>query len=197
MIRNSKNRQGKLVSAQERLERLLDNPEFVLLQDRKKEILQRTEVISADLSTPGFGLSSEQRERICCKTNFIIHCAASIRFDQPIQDIMRTNYTPTRDLLRLASAMPALKCFTYMSTAYVNSNLPRGSRIQEKIYPLGEESLDALKVAQTLLELPVPAAESKVGVSNADWCSAMATMPFARRAQKAESLTRNLQSSPL
>ena len=72
----------------------------------------------------------------CSETNYIIHCAASIRFDEPISTIMHTNYACTRDLLNLAAGMPCLRCFTYMSTAYVNSNQPRHSRICEDIYPL-------------------------------------------------------------
>lgn len=75
---------------------------------------------------------------------------------------MRTNYASTGQLLELAATMPFLRCFTYMSTAYVNSNQPRHSRIEEKIYPLpGTE--DPLAVAQELLDLPPALAERKVG----------------------------------
>ena len=98
------------------------------------------------------------------ETNFVIHCAASIRFDEPISEIMRTNYAATRQLLELAATMPFLRCFTYMSTAYVNSNQPRHSRIEEKIYPLPGTD-DPLAVAQELLELPPALAERKVSHS--------------------------------
>lgn len=74
---------------------------------------------------------------------------------------MRTNYASTSQLLELAATMPFLRCFTYMSTAYVNSNLPRHSRVEEKIYPLPGTD-DPLAVAQELLDLPPASAERKV-----------------------------------
>ena len=98
---------------------------------------------------------------MCRETNYIIHCAASIRFDEPISEIMQTNYVSTRQLLEVAASMPFLRCFTYMSTAYVNSNLPRHSKIEEKIYPLPGTS-DPLAVAQELLDLQPAHAERKV-----------------------------------
>lgn len=97
----------------------------------------------------------------CSETNYIIHCAASIRFDEPISTIMRTNYASTRELLGMAARMPNLGCFTYMSTAYVNSNLPKHSQIREELYPLPGTS-DPLATAQELLNLPGAAATKKV-----------------------------------
>ena len=73
---------------------------------------------------------------VCRETHYIIHSAASILFDLPIQATLRNNYLPTSTLLHLAEAMPRLRCFTYVSTAYVNANQPKGSCLQEKIYPL-------------------------------------------------------------
>jgi hypothetical protein len=98
---------------------------------------------------------------VCRRTNYVIHCAASIRFDEAISVIMQTNYASTEQLLRLASDMPYLRCFTYMSTAYVNSNRPRHSAVREEIYPLPGTS-DPLAVAQTLLDLPAPEADKLV-----------------------------------
>lgn len=68
--------------------------------------------------------------------DFIIHCAATIRFDLPVKAVLRANFLPTRALLDFAASLPRLRAFTFMSTAYVNAYLPHGSRIEEKIYPL-------------------------------------------------------------
>lgn len=75
---------------------------------------------------------------------------------------MRTNYACTQQLLELATTMPNLRCFTYMSTAYVNSNLPRHSQIREEIYPL-PGTKDPIAVAQELLDLAPKKADKKVG----------------------------------
>ena len=93
-----------------------------------------------------------------------------------VQDILKKNFVPTGELLRLAEGMPELRCFCYVSTgglvcalcragpdgllpalwlvlgcallvcelttdasacaAFVNANLPKGSCIQEQLYPL-------------------------------------------------------------
>lgn len=103
----------------------------------------------------------------CREVNFVIHCAASIRFDQPIKDILLTNYVSTASLLELATQMAELKCFTYMSTAYVNSNQPRHSVIEEKIYPLPGTS-NPFQVAQQLLALPTQKADRLVSKQSAN-----------------------------
>ena len=64
--------------------------------------------------------------------------------------------------------MPALRCFTYMSTAFVNSNQPKGSVIREELYPLagegndGQEEVDTVAIAEQLLALPEQCANKKV-----------------------------------
>ena len=98
---------------------------------------------------------------LCSEVDYVIHCAASIRFDQPISEIMLTNFASTAHLLELAAKMENLKCFTYMSTAYVNSNQARHSVIEEKIYPLPGTS-NPLHIAQRLLALPSKQADKLV-----------------------------------
>ena len=70
------------------------------------------------------------------RIDYIIHCAASIRFDLPIQAALEQNFTPTERLVDLAAGMPRLQCFTYMSTAFVNANQPNGTLLEERLYDL-------------------------------------------------------------
>ena len=96
---------------------------------------------------------------------YIIHCAASISFLQPIQSILSQNFTPTATLAQLATSLPRLKCFTYMSTAFVNANQPVNSTINEEIYPLqdlGGGLADGAAVAQRLLTMPEDMANRQV-----------------------------------
>ena len=83
----------------------------------------------------------------------------------PIQDILRNNYLPTSALLKLAETMPQLRCFTYVSTAFVNANLPKGTCIQEQLYPLQDidgSPADVEAIAQRLLALPHKKADEQV-----------------------------------
>lgn len=72
----------------------------------------------------------------------------------------------TRKTAELAQQMRRLHGFVYVSTAYVNSNLPRGSHIEERIYPLyysnGNRILHGHLAAQ-LAALPASRAERLVG----------------------------------
>ena len=94
--------------------------------------------------------------------NYVIHCAAAIRFDMPIQEILRQTFAPTQNLLAQAASAPGMRCFTFMSTAFVNANLPRGTCVQERIYPLlSTTSADGAAIARRLLELPAERADAE------------------------------------
>jgi hypothetical protein len=71
---------------------------------------------------------------VCSEVHYIIHCAADIRFTLSLVESLRANYIPTRSLLELAAEAPKLRCFTYVSTAYVNSDLPKGQTVKEMLY---------------------------------------------------------------
>ena len=101
----------------------------------------------------------------CRETNYIIHSAASILFDMPIQAILRNNFLPTSALLQLAESMAHLRCFTYVSTAFVNANQPKGTCLQEEIYPLMDvdgSPADAEVIAHRLLALSPKKADEQV-----------------------------------
>ena len=78
--------------------------------------------------------------------------------------------------------MKQLRGFVHVSTAYVNSNLPRGSHVEEKIYPIRRKNgqiLDPDGTARMLTALSPAAAETKVHnehVLTAAFCFAWVTI---------------------
>lgn len=76
----------------------------------------------------------------------------------------RSNYIGTRRLLALAGAMGALRCFLHVSSAYVNVNLPKGSSVDEAIYPLhiGTQAAHHGAVVDDLMSLAPSAANVRV-----------------------------------
>ena len=62
----------------------------------------------------------------------MINCAASVNFDDPLQDALRINYFGSMSMLDLAKECKILEVFTHVSTAYVNCN--RTGYITEEIY---------------------------------------------------------------
>lgn len=77
------------------------------------------EVLSGDLEAPGCGLTSADLARLRATTTHVIHCAASVEFDLPVQQAARANITTALGVLELAAACPKLERMVDVSTAYV------------------------------------------------------------------------------
>ena len=54
----------------------------------------------------------------------------------------------TQELLQVASTFRHLQAFVHVSTAFVNGNLPKGSRVLEHVYPLGQQAGSQAKHAE-------------------------------------------------
>ena len=72
----------------------------------------------------------------------------------------------TKKVATLALKIKQLKAFVHVSTAYVNCNLPRGSHIEEQIYPLYHKDgkkVEHKKLAIKLAAMAPNKAEAEVG----------------------------------
>lgn len=92
--------------------------------------------VAGDLIIDKLGLSEEDRAMVTSETNLVINCAASVNFDDPLLDALQINYFGCLRMLELAKECPNLLAHTHVSTAYVNSNMPNNSIVEEKIYEL-------------------------------------------------------------
>lgn len=77
------------------------------------------EAVAGDLESPGLGLDAEVRARLQGSLTEVIHSAASVRFDLPLEESRRINTQGTAAMLELAQGCPGLRAFDYVSTAYV------------------------------------------------------------------------------
>ena len=93
--------------------------------------------IQGDLLKEGLALSEKDAALVAETCNVIINSAASVSFDDPLQDALAINYFGSFRMLKLAQTCKNLDVFTQVSTAYVNCN--RQGVIEEKIY---DEDLD-------------------------------------------------------
>lgn len=89
--------------------------------------------IQGDLIVEGLGISENDLEIIKNNVDIIINCAASVNFDDPLQDAININYYGAARLLELSKLIKNLKVFTHVSSAYVNCNRPPGY-VDEMIY---------------------------------------------------------------
>ncbi|XP_031358416.1 fatty acyl-CoA reductase wat-like [Photinus pyralis] len=152
-------KKGKAV--EDRFVELFENVIFDQLKKEQPDFLSKVVLIHGDCVQPNLGLSEDDRIMLRAKVNCVLHFAATVRFDQTIRTATYINVRATRDLLRLATEMPNLKSFVYMSTAYshcVRSSIGEefyetpitGEKLITLVGSCSEEFLD--KITPTLLE---------------------------------------------
>jgi thioester reductase-like protein len=98
--------------------------------------LHRLVAVPGDIEWPGLRLSDVHRERLRNDVGEIVHSAASVSFELPLDDSRRINVDGTRHVLDFARECRGLERFGYVSTAYVAGDHP------------GEFGEDDLKVGQ-------------------------------------------------
>src|ERR1700722_3324444 len=77
------------------------------------------EVVEGDISLRGVGIDSERSRQLAERVDHVIHCAASVRFDMPLDVARRDNTEGTRNVLTFAERLPRLARFDYIGTAFV------------------------------------------------------------------------------
>ncbi|DBA88637.1 TPA: Fatty acyl-CoA reductase 2, variant 3 [Trebouxia sp. C0005] len=153
-------------SEKQRLNLLLSTPIFRL--HNLKQIVHRLEIIPGDLKQPDCGISHADQAKLVSGVQYIVHSAASIRFDNDIHTDIALSYVAMKSLAELARKIHGLRCFMYVSTAYANahSDLVTGDvATMEQLYPLRNAiglSLDHASVVELLLGLPPAEAQLEV-----------------------------------
>ncbi|KAK9916501.1 hypothetical protein WJX75_003432 [Coccomyxa subellipsoidea] len=126
------------VAAEARLNRLLERSMWHLHRRDGRiapEAAVKLSVIPGDLLLPHCGVSGPNRRRLAREVDYVIHCAASICFEEHIHTLLSNNYQATRNVADLAVAAGKLRAFVHLSTAYVNCDRPHGSHVEEALYP--------------------------------------------------------------
>jgi thioester reductase-like protein len=103
-----------------------DRPVFALVRANNDEEAagrlpahERLTAVAGDIEQRGLGLSAETRERLQREVTTVLHCAASVSFDMPLEESRSVNVEGTRRMVELARSCPRLERFSYVSTAYV------------------------------------------------------------------------------
>jgi|SRR5579884_71888 len=92
--------------------------------------------IRGDLATDDLGLRARSRRDLQRRITAIVHCAADVRFTNPIEQARNVNTLGTARLLEFARGCPRLRHFAHLSTVYVfgagQGILPEGPAQAEK-----------------------------------------------------------------
>lgn len=98
---------------------------LIIFKNLKKinpKAMEKIQAVNGDFMEPNSGISESDFENLYKNVNFIIHCAASVRFDEPLKTAVRMNTISTRNMLNLAEKCQNMKAFVHVSTAFSNTN---------------------------------------------------------------------------
>ena len=77
--------------------------------------------IGGDIEIDGLQMDHQDEMNIINDVKIIFHCAANIKFNDPIKNAVNINVTGTLRVLQLAAKVKNLEVFSYMSTAFCQS----------------------------------------------------------------------------
>ncbi|VVC29128.1 Hypothetical protein CINCED_3A024702 [Cinara cedri] len=144
LIRPKKNKEP-----QNRLNEMFSDSLFKRLAENQPNFTEKVVGIVGDCYDPNLGLSAEDEELLVANINVVIHCAATISFNETLKRACFINVRSTRDLLLMAQRMPNLKSFVYVSTAFSN---PNESLIKEIIYNCHIKAETLIDIVENLPE---------------------------------------------
>ena len=85
----------------------------------------RVRAVAGDVTSPGLGIDPAERTSLAEDIGAVMHCAASIAFDLPLDEARKINVEGTREVIgfaREAKALGRLERFVHVSTAYVSGD---------------------------------------------------------------------------
>ncbi|XP_060662209.1 fatty acyl-CoA reductase 1 [Drosophila nasuta] len=117
-------RTKKQLSAEQRLDKLRQANIFQVLRLQKPQEVDKLVAIPGDVSLPQLGISSEHRQ-LLSNVSIVFHCAATVRFDEPLRIALRLNVGGTLEALKFAEQLQQLRIFVHVSTFFSNPYLER------------------------------------------------------------------------
>ncbi|XP_041746443.1 fatty acyl-CoA reductase 1 isoform X2 [Coregonus clupeaformis] len=119
-------------SPQVRIADMINCKLFDRVRDEQPDFAEKIVAVNSDLTLPELDLSKEDQETLADCINVVFHCAATIRFNEPLKDAMQLNVLATQKMVALAHRMKHLEVFLHVSTAYANCDR---TLIEEVVYP--------------------------------------------------------------
>jgi thioester reductase-like protein len=123
------------VAAQERLQGILAK-----LWADPSPYRARARAVAGDVTAPGLGMDPGTRSHVAEEVSAVMHCAASISFDLPLDEARAINVEGTREIIgfaREAKNSGRLDRFIHVSTAYV-AGITKGT-FRERQLDAGQE----------------------------------------------------------
>ncbi|XP_073817827.1 fatty acyl-CoA reductase wat-like [Musca autumnalis] len=147
--------------AKDRFAKILNDPLFEKLHAVRPNPMEYITTIEGDCALTKLGISDEDRNELIEEVDVIIHCAATVRFNEPLSNATQINVAATRDILELAKKMKHLKSFVHVSSAFANCII---TNAEEKFYSqhLGITSDELLNLKDKLSKEEFDAKEKEL-----------------------------------
>ncbi|XP_054090510.1 fatty acyl-CoA reductase 1 [Zeugodacus cucurbitae] len=146
---------------QERIKDIFSNVLFDMVKQQRgeSEILSLVEAIEGDVLLPGLGISEENLKKLREEASIVYHCAATIRFDEPLRKAVFMNTRGTHYMLQLAATLKRLDLFAYVSTAYCHLHI---KTLYEKPYDPPANPHQVMQACEWLTDDEVSTIEKKI-----------------------------------
>ncbi|KAG0233470.1 cyclin-dependent kinase inhibitor far1 [Actinomortierella wolfii] len=108
--------------------------QYATPEDFHNAIVKKIVPVKGDITIERLGLSDEDLAMIQQDTNIVLNSAASVSFDDPLNNALELNTKGPLRTIEIARGMPQLAAVVHISTCYVNSHMT-GAHLQEKVYP--------------------------------------------------------------
>jgi 1-acyl-sn-glycerol-3-phosphate acyltransferase/thioester reductase-like protein len=148
-------RKKKKVTPEQRFAELLTSSVFDQLRATRKDFVEfarsKFALVTGDLLLPRMGMSEGDWAKLTGSVEVILHNAATILFDEPLEEALRNNTMGALNVLGLAQECVHLACFVHCSTAYVNPTVVMPQLVREEVYATREVTDDPEGLLEELL----------------------------------------------
>lgn len=117
-------RPKRQMTADQRLRKMQQARIFQVLNVEKPNEMDKLTAIPGDVALPSLGIDEEHMQMLQ-RVSIIYHCAATVRFDEPIRVALRLNVGGTLEALKIAETLQHLRIFVHISTFFSNPYLKR------------------------------------------------------------------------
>ncbi|KJE91335.1 male sterility protein [Capsaspora owczarzaki ATCC 30864] len=116
----------------QRINAVLSGELFDRLREEQPDFAAKVIPVIGDIMFPQLGLSHQDRDLIIKNVNVVLHCAATVSFNEKLRIALAMNVVAVQRLVALASSCHRIDAFVHVSTAYANCDR---AEILDQVYP--------------------------------------------------------------
>lgn len=120
------------MNAERRLAKMRQAKIFQMLHNQKPNEMDKLTAIPGDVSHLGLGID-EQHLEMLQRVSIVFHCAATVRFDEPLRVALRLNVGGTLEAIKFAERLQHLRVFVHVSTFFSNTYL---KHVENKVHSI-------------------------------------------------------------